>query len=101
MIRATAPWPVPTVTIYKLPDPQEIAEMAELKRKGDINHAAFEKLIPEIDKNCRDKFDCVAGGQLFVADSSEEVLAMSTAAFPDDNAFVFHYIPKYKLPRIY
>src|SRR5438552_4371499 len=101
MIKAVPPWQAPIVTVTRITDPEELAELNEIRRKGDINSEAFERFAPEIYRNMRDKFVCVAGGQLFSGDTADEVLAASHAAFPDDNATVFRYVPKQKLVRIY
>ena len=49
----------------------------------------------------RGKCICVAGEELFVADTAAEALAQATAAHPDDKGRFVHYIPKEKVPRIY
>jgi hypothetical protein len=49
----------------------------------------------------RGKNICVAGQQLFVGDSAEQVIAQARAAHPEDDAPFFQYVPKERLPRIY
>jgi len=49
----------------------------------------------------RGKCICIAGEELFVADMSEEVLALATAACPEDDGHFLHYIPGEKVTRIY
>src|SRR5687768_15088925 len=44
---------------------------------------------------------CVAGQELFVADTAEAAIALAQEAHPDDDGRFVHYIPKQKLPRIY
>ena len=100
MIKAVPPWQAPVVTVTRVTDPEELAELNEIRRKSDINTAAFERFAPDIYRNLRDKFVCVAGGQLFSGDTVQEVLTASETAFPDDNATVFRYVPKHKMARI-
>ena len=100
MIKAVPGSQAPIVTMTRITDPEQLAELNEIRRKSEINIAAFERFAPDIYRNMRDKFVCVAGGQLFSGDTVQEVLAASEAAFPDDNATVFRYIPKHKMARI-
>ena len=44
---------------------------------------------------------CVAGEELFVADTPEEAIALAKAAHPEDDGSFVHYIPCEKLARIY
>jgi hypothetical protein len=97
---APTPWQAPIVVVNEVTDPDELAKMAILWKKIDINSEAFERFAPDIYKNHRDKFVCVAGGQLFIADTSKEVLGAAKAAFPNDNGRIIRYIPKEKLARI-
>src|SRR5688500_6153527 len=49
----------------------------------------------------RGKVICVAGEEIFVGNTSEEVLARARDAHPDDDGAFFRYIPLESLPRIY
>jgi hypothetical protein len=49
----------------------------------------------------RGKVICVAGEELFVADSSEEVLAKARTAHPNDDGRVTRIIPRERGARIY
>ena len=43
----------------------------------------------------------MAGEELFVADDTEEAIALARAAHPEDDGWFTRYIPKERLPRIY
>ncbi len=47
------------------------------------------------------KYICVAGCQLFVADTAEEARALAQTAHPDDDGYLLQYITKEKGPRLY
>ncbi len=49
----------------------------------------------------RGKFICIAGEQLFVADSVEEAYSQARAAHPEDDGAFTRYIPVERLTRIY
>lgn len=49
----------------------------------------------------RGRFFCIAGQELFVGDSVEEVRARAKAAHPDDDGLFSEYIPKERGLRIY
>ena len=44
---------------------------------------------------------CIAGEELFVADTPEEVLVLAQAAYPEDDGFFLRYIPREQVARIY
>lgn len=49
----------------------------------------------------RGKYICIAGQQLFVADTAEQAICAAENAHPDDDGRFTLYIPVEKLPRIY
>jgi len=49
----------------------------------------------------RGKCICIAGEELFVADTAKEAIARATTAHPDDEGWFTRYIPKEKVARIY
>lgn len=49
----------------------------------------------------RGKYICVAGRQLFVADSPEHAIRAAETAHPDDDGRFTLYVPVDKVPRIY
>ena len=55
----------------------------------------------EIYSQQREKFIGVAGEELFVADTPEEVFARAKAAHPEDQGALGRYLPKEQVPRIF
>jgi hypothetical protein len=101
MIKARAtPWQASMVISYLETDPAERAAAERLNDQIAGNAARFEELADHIYRNLRDKFVCVSGGQLYSADTPEEVLAAATTAFPDDRGRIIRYVPRDKLARV-
>jgi hypothetical protein len=98
MIRANT---VPAFTVELTTDPVEIARMNEQHARFERNLAWYQAHIAEIVAAHRGKYVCVAGEELFVGDTPEEVLDRAKAAHPEDNGFYFHYIHRQKACRIY
>lgn len=92
-------WP-PPVTMGVVTDPVEIAEFNK-------RHEQFKRNCDWLDAHAaeayshRGKHICVAGQELFVGDTFEDVWARARAAHPNDQGIVFHYVPKERGPRIY
>lgn len=49
----------------------------------------------------RGKYICIAGEELFVADTVKEAIALATTAHPDDDGWFTRFIPKEKVARVY
>lgn len=82
-------------------DPVEI-EAARVRHEfHERNSAWLQSHVPEIYSQYRGKCICVAGQELFVADSSTEALALANAAHPEDLGPLLRYIPLRKTARIY
>jgi len=81
-------------------DPGELAKARARNQRFERNWAWLEAHAAEVYRH-RGKFICIAGEQLFVADSVEEVLAQATAAHPDDDGRFTRYIPKERGTRIH
>ena len=70
-------------------------------------HAMFERNWAWLESNATDvyshrgKFICVAGQELFVGDSVDDVLGAANAVHPEDQGRVTRYIPLQNVPRIY
>ncbi len=97
----TAKAEFPAVVMTVVTDPEEIASFQARQAKFDRNCGWFETHGSEIFAQHRGKYVCVAGQQLFVADSALEALDLARAAHPEDDGRFFKYIPKDKYPRIY
>jgi hypothetical protein len=91
----------PTIVMEIVTDPVELAKAQARREKFDRNLNWFQAHALEIGASCRGKFICIAGEQLFAADTAEEVLSLATAAHPEDEGRFIHYIPRERLVRIY
>ncbi len=80
----------------------ESSDLARVQRENfDRNAAWLHAHAAEVYPRYRGKCICIAGEELFAADTAKEALALATAAHPEDNGRFVHYIPREKLARIY
>jgi hypothetical protein len=91
----------PPIVMEEVTDPEELARGQAWRARADRNAAWLQAHAAEIYPCHRGKFVCVAGEELFVADTADEVLALARAAHPEDDAFLLHYIPRDKVARVY
>lgn len=91
----------PTIIMEEVTDPEELARARAQWDRCDRNTAWLQAHAAEIYPHYRGKCICIAGEELFVGDTPEEVLALSKAAHPEDDGFLLHYIPRKKVARIY
>src|SRR4051812_39539749 len=82
-------------------DPVELARANAQAGRFERNRAWFEAHANEIYATHRGKCVCVAGQQLFVADTPAEVLALAKAAHPQDDGRFTRIIPAGRGPRVY
>jgi hypothetical protein len=93
--------PGPPVVMEVVTDPEELARARAQDERFERNWAWFKVRAPEIYASHRGKCICIAGQELFVADTPEEVWALATAAHPEDDGRFTEYIPKERAARIY
>jgi len=93
--------PSAKVILEESANPVEVAEARSQREQFDQNSAWLQAHASEVYVKHRGKCICVAGKELFVADTASEALARATAAHPHDKGRFVHYIPKEKVPRIY
>lgn len=90
----------PPVTMEQVTDPVEnarlAAEFAQFKRNCDWLEAHASEVYSH-----RGKHVCIAGQELFVGDTVEDVLSRAKAAHPDDKGLFTRIIPTGRGPRIY
>ncbi len=91
----------PAVIMEEVTDPEELAKARVGWAQFDRNWAWFQAHVPEIYGQYRGKCICIAGEEIFAADTPEEVIALGTAAHPEDEGRFAHYIPREKLVWIY
>lgn len=92
------PYPV---TMEIVTDPVELAKARVQDARAKLNYAWFDAHAAELFDQHRGKVLCVAGQQLFVADTTEEVVSMAKAAHPEDDGLITWYVPKERAYRIY
>src|SRR5262245_39131083 len=90
------------IVVEEVTDPEENAAARARRERFDRNSAWLQSHATEVYTRHRGKCICVAGEELFVAASPEEVLAQARAAHPEDNGSILvRYIPREKIARIY
>jgi|SRR6266849_5079689 len=99
MIVSTAEYP--PVVMEEVTDPIELARARAQDVRFERNWCRFRAHAEEIYKAHRGKCICVAGEQLFVADTPAEVLALAKMAHPEDDGRFTLIIPKERGARIY
>lgn len=91
----------PHVIMEEVSDPEELAKAYLQHERFERNSAWLQSHIPDVYARHRGKCICVAGGELFVADTPPEVIALAHAAHPEDDGKLLRYIPKEKVARVY
>jgi hypothetical protein len=91
----------PPIIMEEITDPAELARTRAQWERSDRNAAWLQAHAGEIYPRYRGKCICIAGEELFVADTPAQVLALARAAHPEDDGYFLHYIPREKAARIY
>jgi hypothetical protein len=89
------------ITMEFVTDPEDLARARKQREQFDRNAAWLQKHVPEIYRQHRGELICIAGEELFVGDTVQEVIAKATAAHPDGAGRFVRYIPLENVPRIY
>ena len=89
------------VTMELVTDPVELAKARVQDERFERNWAWFDAHKAAFFDLHRGKCLCIAGQELFVADTADEVLAMAREAYPEDDGRFTWYIPKERTYRIY
>ena len=92
--------PIP-ITMEEMTDPEELAKLQARSAQVERNAVWLQTHAPEIYRNYRGKFIVVAGEDLFIGDTPEEVLTRAKAAHPEDHSSLIRYIYPKKMARIY
>ncbi len=90
-----------TIVMEEVTDPEALAKARAQDERFERNFAWFQQHAAEIFTTHRGKCIYIAGEELFVGDTPQEVAAQARAAHPEDNGGFVHYIPKEKVARIY
>ena len=96
----TPPYQSP-FTVEIVTDPVELAKAKVQDERFEKNWQWFEAHAAEIYPKHRGKCLCIAGQELFVADTPKEVLALARKAHPEDDGFFTAIVPKERGFRIY
>lgn len=91
----------PHIVMEDVSDPVELEQARRQDARFARNWAWFEAHAAEIYAAHRGKCICVAGEELFVADTPKAALALATAAHPHDDGRFTRLIPLERMPRIY
>jgi len=89
------------IEMQTVTDTDELAKAQKQREQFDRNSVWLQTHISDIYTKHRGKCVCVAGQDVFVADTAKEAIAQATAAHPDDEGWFTRYIPKEKVARIY
>jgi hypothetical protein len=89
------------IVMEEVTDPAELQKAQAQDERFARNWAWFEAHAAEIYAAHRGKCICIAGEELFVADTPEEVLSMAIAAHPEDDGRFTRLIPRERLARVY
>ena len=89
------------VVMEELTDAAELADSQAVREQFDRNSAWLQAHASEVYARNRGQCICIAGEEVFAANTARDALALATAAHPHDKGRFMHYVPKDKLPRIY
>ena len=91
----------PAVVMEEVTDPEELAKVRAQDECFERNSAWLQARIVEVYSRHRGKCICIAGEELFVAETPQKVITLADAAHPEDNGKLLRYIPKEKVARVY
>jgi hypothetical protein len=91
----------PKMFMEEVNDPEELAKARAQDERFERNSAWLQAHISEVYSQHRGKCICIAGEELFVADTPQEVIDLAGAAHPEDNGKLLRYIPREKVARVY
>lgn len=100
MIRSVAEpgtWTLPVIS--EVTDPELNAKLEAQRKQSDRNAAWLQAHAQEVYSH-RGKYFCIAGQELFVSDSVAGAVNAARVKHPDDNGYLFRYIPLERLPRV-
>jgi hypothetical protein len=91
----------PALILEEVTDRAAIAQVQAQGERCARNMAWLQAHAAEIYPRYCGKHLCIAGETLFVVDTPEEVWALATAAYPDDDGRFLYYVSREALARIY
>ena len=91
----------PPLVMVEVTGADEIAKIKAQRERVRQNADWLQAHVPQVYAQHRGKCVCVAGQELFVADTAPEVVAMARKAHPEDDGLLLRYIPRERMERIY
>ena len=88
------------IDIEQVTSPNELAAAQRQREQFDRNSAWLQAQMSEVYARYRGKCICIAGEELFVADTAREAIAQAIAAHPEDDGWFTRYIPRDKAARV-
>jgi hypothetical protein len=89
------------IVMQEVTDPKEIARARAQRERFDRNAAWLQAHAQEIYSRHRGKCVCIAGEEIFVAETPEEAMRLANAAHPDDDGSFVQYVPRERFTRVY
>jgi hypothetical protein len=89
------------IVMEQMTDPVKIAKSQEQEERFQRNSAWLQARITHVYSRYRGQCICVAGQELFAADTPEKALCLAQAAHPEDDGRLLRYIPKERMARVY
>ena len=89
------------IEMFVVTDEAELREAQERHEQFKQNSDWLQANVPEVYSKHRGRFICIAGQELFVADTVQDAIAEATTAHPGDKGWFTRFIPLEKIARIY
>ena len=90
----------PHVTLEEETNAVELARACERRAQFDRNAAWLQANAAEVYSKFHGKCICIAGQEVFAAETAGEALKLAETAHPEDRGRFVHYVPLEKVPRI-
>ncbi len=91
----------PPLVMREITDLEELAQARAQREQADRNAAWLQAHAHEVYSRSRGQYLCIAGQELFLADTAVEARALGKAAHPEDDGCIVRYVPREKMDRIY
>lgn len=88
------------MVMQEVTDPLELEDARARREQFDRNVAWLQAQASKVYSMNRGRYICIAGQELFVADTARQALALGAAAHPDDRGSFVRYIPRERLLRV-
>ena len=89
------------VALEKITDAVELAEILARHERFKQNLQWFEDHGDEVYSRCRGKCICIAGQELFVAETPDDAVRLARQKHPHDDGRFVQYVPVERGARIY